>query len=111
MCIQWMTILSVIGQYTNLMDVIFIIVLIIVRNIKSDLKWLTRTRKIIFRDFKKKHLLESQGYRIISIQECKYLTKLKPNCKKIISKYLPSYYKKNCNSLSFNKIIKSIQTG
>ena len=48
---------------------------------------------------------------MITIQECEFISQIKPKCSKIYDKYLPSYYQRNKGPLSFKKIIKDIKNG
>ena len=48
---------------------------------------------------------------MVTIQECEFITQIKPKCNKIYDKYLLSYYQRNKGSLSFNKIIKDVRSG
>ena len=48
---------------------------------------------------------------MVTIQECEFITQIKPKCNKIYDKCLPSYYQRNKGSLYFNKIIKNVRSG
>ena len=48
---------------------------------------------------------------MITIQECEFISQIKPKCNKIYDKYLPSYYQRNKGALSFNKIIRDVKNG
>ena len=80
----------------------------IVSKIKNK-AWLDKLEKTKEKDIKRRNFLISEGYNVITIQECEFITQIKPKCSKIYDKYLPSYYQKNKGSLSFNKIIKDVE--
>ena len=83
-------------------------------NIASRIKsktWLSKLQKTKTKDMIRRNFLISQGYEVITIQECEFISQIKPKCSKIYDKYLPSYYQRNKGPLSFKKIIKDIKNG
>ena len=46
----------------------------------------------------------------VNIQECEFLSKIKPHCKKYYDKYLPAYYRRNKGKLSDSKILRDVQS-
>ena len=75
-------------------------------NIASRIKsktWLSKLQKTKTKDMIRRNFLISQGYEVITIQECEFISQIKPKCSKIYDKYLPSYYQRNKGPLSFKK--------
>ena len=72
--------------------------------------WLKKLKQVQQKDERKKQFLISQGYKYISIQECEYLSKIKPLCSKFYQKYLPVYYRKNKGSLTTSKILRDVES-
>ena len=72
---------------------------------------ISKLEKISGKDIIRRSFLISQGFKVITIQECEFISQIKPKCNKIYDKYLPSYYHRNKGPLSFNKIIRDVKTG
>ena len=81
----------------NSMGVIFIIVL--------------KIKKVQQKDLKKKNFLISLGYKYVSIQECIFKRDIKEKCDELYNSYLPSYFKLNRSTLTYEKVIKDIENG
>ena len=81
----------------------------IVKKIASN-SWLKKLKQVQQKDERKKQFLISQGYMYVSIQECEFLSKIKPHCNKYYDKYLPAYYRKNKGKLSASKILRDVQS-
>ena len=73
--------------------------------------WLSKLEKTKRKDIIRRNFLISKGFKVITIQECEFISQIKPKCNKIYDKYLPSYYQWNKGPLSFNKIIRDVKTG
>ena len=73
--------------------------------------WLSKLEKTKRKGIIKRNFLISQGFKVITIQECEFISQIKLKCNKIYDKYLPSYYQRNKGPLSFNKIIRDIKNG
>ena len=51
-----------------------------------------------------------KGYTVVQIAECEFISKIKPHCKELYSKYLPNYFRSNRGSLSFSNICEDIKS-
>ena len=72
--------------------------------------WLKKLKQVQQKDERKKQFLISQGYMYVRIQECEFLSKIKPYCNKYYDKYLPAYYRKNKGKLTASKILRDVQS-
>ena len=60
---------------------------------------------------KKNNFLLSLGYNYVSIQECIFKRDIKEKCDELYNSYLPSYFKLNRSTLTYEKIFKDIKNG
>ena len=82
----------------------------IASGIKSK-TWLSKLEITKRKDIIRRNFLISQGFKVITFQECEFISQIKTKCYKIYDKYLPSYYQRNKGPLSYNKIIRDIKNG
>ena len=63
------------------------------------------------RDKARKNYIISQGYKFVAIQQCQFISKIKPKCLRFYEHYLPSYYRKNKGDLTHSKILTDVKNG
>ena len=80
------------------------------KKVKND-EWLKNRMKVVAnKDIIKYAFLSEKGYTVVQIAECEFISKIKPHCNELYSKYLPDYYRSNRGSLSFSKICEDIKS-
>ena len=82
----------------------------IVKNLKNK-TWSERLKKVQQRDKARKNYIISQGYKFVAIQQCQFISKIKPKCLRFYEHYLPSYYRKNKGDLTHSKILTDVKNG
>ena len=63
------------------------------------------------RDKGTKNYIISQGYKFVAIQQCQFISKIKPKCLRFYEHYLPSYNRKNKGGLTHSKILTDVKNG